>query len=566
MSLIGSLSLGESALAAAQAAIQTTGNNVSNAGDPNYTREVAQVSPSASQQIAPGIFIGTGVDLTGVQRAIDESLNNRLRGADSDNQAATTTQSWLSQVESTFNALGDNNLSTQMSTFFNDWSNLANKPQDLGLRQVVIQDGQNMASAIQDLRGQLGTLQASASQQITSLAGNADTLSQQIADLNGQIVTAQGGTAGTDNGLLDQRDALLGQLSQLVNINTVPQPDGSMNVYVGSSPLVLDATSRGVGVKQQDVNGTLQTMLVFKQDNGSMNVTSGQIAALQGVNQSVTTVMGQLDSLASNMITEVNSVYSSGQGLQGFTSTTATNSMPDPSLSLDDPLSGLPSAPTNGSFVMHVTDTTTGLTSSTLVQVNLGGPPAADTTLNSLAASINAIPNISASISGGKLTISSDSPNVQFSFSQDSSGALAALGINTFFSGKNAADIAVNNTVVADPSMVAAAQNGDTGDNTNALALAGLGDAPINSLSGASLNQTYQSMINGIANSAASATTNAEAASTVQQTLQAQHDSLSGVSLDEEAVNLITQQRAYQGAARFISTVDQMMQTLLAIT
>jgi flagellar hook-associated protein 1 FlgK len=262
----------------------------------------------------------------------------------------------------------------------------------------------------------------------------------------------------------------------------------------------------------------------------------------------------------------VNTVYSSGQGLQGFTSATATNAVTDPTASLDDPGSNLPSTPTNGSFVLHVTDQTTGLTNSTLVQVNLGGPPGGNTTLNSLAASIDSIPNISAKVVGGQLSITSDSSNIQFSFSQDSSGALAALGINSFFSGTKGSDIAVNSTVAADPALVAAAQNGDAGDNTNALMLAGLGDSPITSLNGASLNETYQSMINGISNSAASATTNAQAASTVQQTLQAQHDSLSGVSLDEEAVNLITQQRAYQGAARFISTIDQMMQTLLAIT
>src|SRR5450432_2738596 len=194
MSLIGALRLGQSALAATQAAIQTTGNNITNAGDPNYTREVANVTPSPSQQIAPGVFLGSGVDLTSVQRQIDESLQNRLRGATSDDEAASTTESWLSQIESTFNELSDQDLSTQMSTFFNSWSDLANKPQDLGLRQVVVQDGQNLAQAVQDLNGQLGSMQSDVSQRATALAGNADSLSQQIADINGQIVVAQGET------------------------------------------------------------------------------------------------------------------------------------------------------------------------------------------------------------------------------------------------------------------------------------------------------------------------------------------------------------------------------------
>ena len=566
MSLIGALRLGQSALAATQAAIQTTGNNITNAGDPNYTREVANVTPSPSQQIAPGVFLGSGVDLTSVQRQIDESLQNRLRGATSDDEAASTTESWLSQIESTFNELSDQDLSTQMSTFFNSWSDLANKPQDLGLRQVVVQNGQDLAQSVQSVRGQLGDLQANAFQQAQSLTTNANSLAQQIADINGQIVQAQGGTAGEDNGLLDQRDALLQQLSQLVNIKTVPQSDGSTNVYVGSDPLIIGTENRGVGVKQQTVNGTLESEIIFKANNGTMEVTSGQLAALNGVAESITGVINQIDTLSHNLIFELNKVYSSGQGLNGLSNATATNAATNPAVALNDPTSGFKYTPTSGSFVVHVTDKNTGLSTSTLVQVDLDGQNGNDTTLNSLASSIDAISNISASVSGGKLSISADSANVDFSFSQDSSGTLAALGINSFFSGTDGGNIAVNSNVAADPSMLAAAKNGDAGDNQTAIAIAAMQNAPIAALNGSSLNDTYQAMINSVSNSAASAKTNADAADTVKQTLTSQREALSGVSLDEEAVNLIQQQRAYQGAARFVSTIDQMMQTLLAIT
>src|SRR5437588_7717193 len=145
MSLIGALNTGRTALAVQQAAIQVTGNNISNAGNADYTRQVANLSPSADQELRPGMFVGTGVDLTSIQRQIDDALNSRLRGSVSDNQGAQTTQQWLSRVEATFNELGDSDLSTQLSTFFGAWSNLANKPQDMGLRQVVIQDGDALA-------------------------------------------------------------------------------------------------------------------------------------------------------------------------------------------------------------------------------------------------------------------------------------------------------------------------------------------------------------------------------------------------------------------------------------
>ena len=142
---------------------------------------------------------------------------------------------------------------------------------------------------------------------------------------------------------------------------------------------------------------------------------------------------------------------------------------------------------------------------------------------------------------------------------------LAALGINTFFTGDNASNIAVNSVVANQPTLLAAAQNGNVGDNQTALAIAALGSRPIPTLHGASLNDTYQSMINGISVTTATAKTNAQAAQAVQDTLQSQRNATSGVSLDEETVNLLQQQTAYQGAAKLISVTEQMMQTLLGM-
>ncbi|MDB5301292.1 MAG: flagellar hook-associated protein FlgK, partial [Phycisphaerales bacterium] len=103
MTLIGALNIGQSALAVQQAALQVTGNNISNAGNADYTRQTAVTIPGSDQQMAPGIFIGSGINLTAIQRQIDESLENRIRSSGSDTQSANTAQQWLSRVESTFN-------------------------------------------------------------------------------------------------------------------------------------------------------------------------------------------------------------------------------------------------------------------------------------------------------------------------------------------------------------------------------------------------------------------------------------------------------------------------------
>ena len=565
MSLIGALNIGSSALAVSQTQIQTTGNNIANANTPGYTRQVAGQTALPTQQIHTGIFVGTGVDLTGIQRQIDQALESRLRGAASDGSAADSTQQWLGRVESTFNALSGNDLSTQLSTFFNSWSNLANTPQNAGLRQVVLSNGDTVAKTFQSLRGQLVNLAGDSGSQFKALAGQANDLAQRVADLNAQIVITEGGTGGTSGTLRDHRDQTLRQLAQLVDVQTVEQPNGSVNVYVGSEPLVTNAQNRGIAVKQTTVDGLPAVSAVFKADGGTLNITSGQLGSLTSVQRQVGDTVAKLDSQANALIFQLNKIHASGQGLQGATTFTATSAVTDPTVALNNPKSGLKFAPNNGSFVVHVKQTATGLVSSTLVQVDLSGQPT-DTTLNSLKASLAGINGVNATIAGGKLSIAAASPGVEISFSQDGSGALASLGINNFYTGSNARDIAVNQAVASQPSLLAAAKNGAPGDNQTALAIAALEGQPVASLKGASLKDSYQALVNGIATSTAAAKTNAEASKSITDTLQAQRDALSGVSIDEEAVNLLKQQRAFQAAAKLITSVDDMMKTLLAMT
>ena len=496
-------------------------------------------------------------------RQVDESLNGRLNSAMSDNSAANTTLDWSGQIETAFNALGNQSLDTQLTSFMSDWSQLANDPTNVAQRQVVIQDGETLSQQFNGLSSQLASMQTNLGGQLTSLSTNVSQLATQIASLNQQIATSQG-AAGGNNQLLDSRDADVQQLSQLVNVQTVNQGNGTVNVYIGSEPLVVGTTADSVQVQQGQSNGQPVYSLVFGSNGGSVDATSGQLGATLSSQTQLNTVGQQLNSLAGGLAFGLNSIYSSGQGLTGFSTATSTNQALDPTQALNSTAAGLPFQPVNGSFVVTTTDKTTGLSSSTLIPVNLTGSPS-DTTLNSLATSLSAVSGLSATVQGGQLTIASTNPNVTFTFSQDSSHALAALGINTFFSGSNAGNLAVNSQTAADPNLLAAAQNGTPGDNTNALAIANFPTTTQTGLGNQSWTESYDSMINQIATTSATAKANANSTSDIVQTLQAQQQNVSGVSLDQETVNMLQQQRSYQGAAMFISTVNQMMQSLLSI-
>ena len=561
MSLIGALNAASTGLAVSQAQIQTISNNIANINTPGYARQEGIQSELPLHEILPNVRVGTGVQLTGVKRQIDQALQARLNSATSDSTSAEASQGWLGQLQGVFNALSGQDISSKLDKFFNAWSNLANTPQDAGLRQVVLQDGDTLAKQFQNVSGQLIELQGTGLNEFEALASQADALTQQIADFNVQIAQSGGGNSAA--GLQDQRDQAISELSKLINVQTVPQADGTVNVYAGSDPLVLTGQSRGVAIKEGTDNGLLTASLVFKKGGGTIAATGGTLGGLASVQSQIGDSLTRVNDLAKSLIHEVNKIHGSGQGLGGFQTVTATNSVLKPAVALNDPSAGLKFAANTGSFVVHVKQKSTGLETSTLVQVNLNGN-VSDTTLNSLAASIGGISGVTTSTVNGKLKISSSNPDAEISFSQDSSGVMAALGINNYFTGDRADNIGVNQALVKQPSLLAAAQNGEPADNHTALAIAALANKQLLGLNGQTINQSYQNLVNGVGNNANAAKNNAEAAKSIADTLSAQQQALSGVSLDEETINLMKQQRAYQGAAKLISTVDNLMQTLMA--
>lgn len=165
-------------------------------------------------------------------------------------------------------------------------------------------------------------------------------------------------------------------------------------------------------------------------------------------------------------------------------------------------------------------------------------------TLNDLAASLNGVAGVNATIdASGRLKISTTDADSTLSFGQDSSGVLAALGINTFFKGVDADSIGVEDQLATDPTRLAAGLTGQSGDGQNAQNLADLANTQIGTLGNLSLPEFQQKINSDLAEWTASAKDTASASSVVHDSLQSQNDSLSGVSLDEEAVNMMQYQR-----------------------
>jgi flagellar hook-associated protein 1 FlgK len=567
-SLSGALEIGRSGLLSYQTAINVTGNNLANLSTAGYTRQIVNLESAGTQAVQNGQFLGSGVQIQSISNAVDEALNGRVNGSISDLAGDTARQGVLTEVQSAENELSGQDLSTQLSAFFNSWSQLADTPQDSSERGMVIQQGQVLAGSLQNLSAALGQQNTQLTQTIGTTVNTVNGLLNQIQSVNNDI-TSQGAGSQNANDLIDQRDQLVSQLAQYVDVSTQQLSSGAVDVYVGSTPLILDGQSRGITLQTQVVNGVTQSQLAVAADGTPLQTTSGQLGALiTAQDQDLGGEVQAVNNFASQLINQVNLVYSQGQGLGGFSSVTSSNAVADPTQALNDPAAGMTFCPQNGSFQVNVTDTSTGQTVTSTIQVDLDGlDPASQTTLNSLAASLNTVAGITACVTpSGQLQISGATPDNTVTFANDSSGTLAALGINTYFSGSNATDIAVNSMVSNDPSMLAAAQNLDTGDNSNALAVAALNTQSLPALGGQSLSGLWSQHVEDYASRLSDTTNQVTADTAVNQSLTAQQQSVSGVNVDEETINLMAYERAYEGSARFLSVVDEMAKTLLGLS
>jgi len=201
----------------------------------------------------------------------------------------------------------------------------------------------------------------------------------------------------------------------------------------------------------------------------------------------------------------------------------------------------------------------------TTYQINVDG---STDSLNDLINEINVtvgVPNVTASVGVGNTLSLAANSGYEISFSDDTSGALAALGINTFFDGANAQSIKVNAVVENNPNFIATGAGHVPGSNDTALALAALEDIQTSNLGNKSIRQFWQNSVTSLAVKTGAANSAVSSASLVRGSLDAQMQAASGVSLDEESINLLTYQRQFQAAARFIAVIDQTLQTLLSI-
>jgi len=570
MSLLSSIQMGANSLQAQQLGLQVVGQNIANANTPGYSVETLGLQPGATARDG-SLLLGSGVEVEGVEQKVDQFLNSQVRSALSSQSGTGVSSQTYQQLESLFGALNNTNngtnLDSAMTSFFSNISQVLNSPTDPTVRQLAVSSGQTLATTFNQLASGATQLRSSLNGQVENDATSVNNLLTQIGSLNLQIVQLQGGNGGAGAagnqavGLTDQRNEALTNLAQLINITTQQQSDGTVSVYNSGQFLVDEGNVRQVSVVNSNNDGLQVANLALQGSNVPLSITSGEVGGLiNSRDQILGGFLDQLNSLAGTFASEFNQIYSTGQGLNGYTSVTGTTSVANPAAPLD--AAGLPVSPVNGTFQVQVYNTTTGLAQTSQIEIKENGLNN-DTTLNSLAGQLNGISGLSAGVnSSGQLQVSTTSSDVQVAFAGDTSGALAALGVNTFFSGGDAASLSVNSTVASDPNTFAASAGGIGVDTQVAQQLAGFASLPLASAGGATISDVYNSLAANVTQGSSVAQSAASAASTYESSLQSQQQSISGVSLDTQTVEMLQYQQAYEASAKYISEIDSLLQTL----
>lgn len=549
---MGILGTALSGLAAYQQALSTASNNISNANTPGYSVEKVQFATQAEQYTGAG-YVGNGVSVTNIARSYNQFLNAQVLAGTSAYNGSNSLYTNASQID---NLLADQKtgLSSSISTFFNDVNTVSNNPTSLPSRQVMLTDANSLASQFNNLTTTFDSLRSQVNSTLTSSVNQLNTYAQTLAQLNGQIVAASNNATGiTPNGLLDQRDNVLNQLSQLANVSVVNQTNGSISVFVGQGqPLVLDNTASSLSLQASATDSTHMQVMLNGQDI-SQQFSGGQIAGnIQFRDQVLDPAQAQLGLLATGLSTAVNNVQTAGFDLSGNQGLPIFN-LGSPSVQVNGQYAD-PTLTVSAAFVQPTAANIPGLAASYQLQVTSGGGgPVFSLT--------NLTDNTTvAGLSSATLATAAAADGFSINFPTGALNTGDTFKISPNF---NAGMTIQVNPALTPSGIAAAGAAGAPGDNSNAIAMANLQTQTLMTNGTSTFSQVYGQLVSGVGASTSSAQLNSNAQNTALQNATAAQQSLSGVNINEEAANLIQYQNAYQAAAKTVSVAQTLFSAML---
>ncbi|CNJ31966.1 flagellar hook-associated protein FlgK [Yersinia mollaretii] len=542
-----------SGLSAAQYALSTVSNNITNFQVAGYNRQNAIFAQNGGT-LSPAGFIGNGVTVTGVNREYNSFITNQLRSSQTQSSGLTTYYQQISQIDNLLSN-SSNNLSVTMQDFFSNLQNLVSNAGDDAARKTVLGKAEGLVNQFQNADKYLRDMDTGVNQKITESVTKINNYSEQIAKLNDQITRLRGSSGSEPNALLDQRDQLVTELNQIVGVTVTQQDGDAYNVaFANGLPLVQGSTSHKI---EAIASGSDATRLAIGYKYGSgdvMEVDESRLATgslggtLKFRSEALDSARNQLGQLALAMADSFNTQHKAGFDINGDPG--------DDFFSFAQP-NVLKNSNNQGDASLTVKYTDTSKVKASDYSVEFDGT---DWQVTRLSDNTKVPANPVTDVNGDTTGLSFDGLDVSID-----NGTTGGAQSKDKFLVKTVSNVAANLQVaVTDSSKIAAAGTADGGasDNVNAKALLDLQTKKL--VEGkATLSGAYAGLVSNVGNQTNTAKTNSAAQANIVTQLTAEQQSISGVNLDEEYGDLQRFQQYYLANAQVIQTASTLFNALL---
>lgn len=565
-SIYNSIQKASSGLAASQAGLTVTGHNISNVNTEGYSRQRIELKSEALKGNSTG-YMGLGVTTSSAKRVYDDIIAKNLRNEMSDLEYYTNIETSLKSTEVYFNELElGGGLGQALEDYFNAWSDLANTAPDdsaesQSKKEVVISTSKVLTTQLNETAAGLSKARSDSNKRIKMYVDEINDIAEEITTLNKDIASFES-NGRVANDLRDRRDLLLNKMSEIVDISTYENENGAVSVFIGNNAIVDGVTLNKLYLEENATNNNYYDIYWGNSQNGpSVNITnniySGKIKAELDIRDNyLKNYSDRLNSLTENLIFETNKLHSKGYGESFFTNLTSNNGVSSKNVEL----SMISDNIHEGQIVFSIFDSNGNFIGNTAININ----PDKDS-LSDIVARINKnekLPLRAGIVEGNRLQIYTKE-GYSFGIANDTSNLLAVMQLNSFFNGTNSQDIKVNSLIEKNTQYLASHSILTKGDNSVARSIANLKYANIASLGNTTFEGYYTTLSTKVGADLSKITSLKSTKEYSVNQLRLKLDEITGVSLEEEFVNMIKFQKAYEANARMITTLDEMLNTII---
>lgn len=535
-------SIGLSGLSAAQTALSTTSNNLSNVYTEGYNRQLPILGESYSNGST-----GTGVSVDEVQRQFNSYVTEQYNDANSQTSALESYQGQVSQIDNLL-ADSDAGLAPLMQDFFSSLDDLSGAASDPAAREGVLGSASSMAAQFRSFDSYLGDMRSSLNGQLEGTVTDINNTATQIASLNDQITQARAKSGEEPNTLLDKRDKLVSDLNELVGADLNVQDGDSYNINLeNGQPLVSGTRSYDLEAVSSSEDPS-RTVIGYRDAAGNVNqiddsaFENGELGGLLSFrSETLDSVQNQLGRMTAVLGSEFNAVHEDGVDLNGDDGEAFFN-VGSPRVMSNSENDG------TGGITAEYDDVNQLTSSDYRITATEGGEYEYERLSDG---KTGTLPDPDT----GEMTVDGVALNVTGTPEEGDTFMLQPTRTA-------AQDFEV---AISEGSEIAAASNtGGSGNNENALALLDLQSEKI--VGGtSSVSDAYASLVNDVGNTTNITQVNLDAQSGLTEQLREYQQSESGVNLDEEYANLVRYQQYYQANARVIDVGSQVLDSVLQL-